>query len=1422
MKSIRNILLVAALLLSANLFAGSVVVKNGATDVTNGTFDMPQVTKVGDAASVATLTVVKTDMTSLSLRESGDDAISAVLSESSINLTFNPTDTAGRYVKVLTLAGLDTDGKTVSVKVTVNAVCLWGKLFFSAFSSNVVDGVSSDYLLSVDFTSFKGFQSASFEVYVYGTEEEGGERVCDSQNVKDYLKTLLTALYNLDPEDTSYETTLSDMLNEVLSQFCLPIDLQSDSYREIFLLDDNTFSFSGSIGTLPYDMAGSLYFKLTFTNTDGTTFSQYSVVEPGVELDKNHAQDAVCGFDLSNCFDDYSVAVMDTLYLMSNRCCAVYAKGEADTDGNIYKYVFVDSYDPHVQRRILTNATYKKLYFTGRCDAAFTGNASGKIDDDEVIIGVKTFLGLDGVFNIVGGGAATSTDIYLENFQVTSMSRAGGEYNNGLNFECRDMPGGSIIFAITSSAQGSGNYFNVNFHSKGENRLTSNPGVNFYLDFLGLAKVESDGFTFGSAPIAIRESVELDQANSDPLKGILATYKYNTQLNFDDYWIDGSSTNGLLDLNNNGQTNVGSIDLGNDINKCNFFGGRYKLSSGATRRTSAVHLNPISQYSYLEMYVDYFLSNSLAINYRLFRIDLFVRAFNMTVPIAMYGFGNDMVGNGQVNFYGGTFETYGVSDSYMSETNQKYEYCYFRDKYDLRIPGGSQINGGTFNNCDVYLCDTVASRGVNPINFMGDTVCKLPISQTGVNADGTAQFTIPAKFKYDIEGMGTFTYNDTYGCDGCLSSGGVNSAPKHGINADENGNVNIYVPCEMDESLEPATPIKTKFWWSTVMPQYSANHRGGTTIDNSGDLYNCYFIDVVLDSLVYKKGQIISINFTSYRGELYNKSNSTIQKRLYLVLPVETNRWYNFMAPFDISNVYEVSTTTPDPSNWSTYRNNLRDNNYKLILGFAPQLIFGGHMELKELVQFVGDSLYSNGIIPEQVRINKLNYYDGTNEATSNFYLYVPQDSVSGTRERWRTRSDGDFEHDYYFDWSYITPVNKEFKDENGDNTIDETTSNADVIMEAKHVYGLSFPGDQDYPYWNNRYLIFEGYGKQTIYGSDEQANFVTSAPEGYAQWGGNYTFTNYPAQENMYVLDNRDTKLKNGPGNNNIFVAPEDEYVDYVLTEEDKYYSTIRDNTDYTYDTFVSDCLELIEDNKGNKRAVKCSFIDTETTASICFDENGSPMPCSQFTTGFDTALVDFTPVLREKEIINSKIEATIAYGTTYSFHGKDIAEAGTYTHTVVYSDKIEVETLVLTVADPVPTISPYVAVSDLSDEQIEGLEYVIDEETSVITNNIQPHFAYMVVNRPMSAPTRYTGMTDNEGLSGLPTIGNVSYVITEIGGIVNIQTNYRQNIHIFDMTGRLVFSRAMSEGETFSTSLPSGVYIVSGATDNVKIIVR
>ncbi len=1335
MKNFRSILATIFIVMSVSSFADPFAIKNGDVDLSNGTFDMAVVNKVGDPASVATLTVVRDEMKSVTLTQNGDEEIVASLSGADLNLNFMPVDSAGKYVKHLTLSGLDLEDNRLSITLTVSAICEWGKLRFCGFPYDIESGVKSSYHLTIDQTSYYGFQNdVTITTYIIPAYNIPGLDVStitvDGRNV--------ASLRNSDTH--AYIGALmgvpASAVASMVAPFNIDVDMNSKPNRASCLIDNNTISMAQEATEVPASF-GILCLEFSFENENGERYTTYHWAEPGVELDVNTANNnAIPGFDLTSCFNRFGDPVFDSLYLMSNSYCGIYVPNEWG-DG----YELAAHYNPSEQKRILANPNGKKLYFTGRCDYAYTGDANVMSEDQ---VGIITYYSLDGAFNLFGGGG-NKTDVYLENFHIQTISRAGGDCNNGLNFVYRDVPGGSIVFAIISSAQGTdsnGNivYYDVNFHSKGTNKLISNRGVNFYLDFISFATVRSDGFTFGSAPIAIRESVSLPLSEmTNPDKPVVKT---NSRINFDDYWADGVAYNGLLELNNNGQENVGSIDLGNEFTKCNFYGGRYKLSSGATRRTSVVHLVPAAGYEDKEMELDYFLSNSMAICYRTFQISLTVRGV-ATLDIAMFGFGNDAVAYGQVNFWGGTFETYGVSDTYMSETNQQYEYCYFRNKYDLRVPDGSQVNGGSFNNCDVFLCDTVSSRGVNPINIFGDTVCRMPLAINSVNADGTAQITIPSQFRYDIEGVGTFSMNDKYGSDELIKTLNSksnhiirNTSPKHGLTADVLNNVYVYMPCEMDESLTPVVPIKNKVWWNTVMPKYSANPSGGANISSDGSLYNCYFIDVVLDSMVYRRGQIININFESFRGELYNKDNAEIQNRLYLVMPVYSNQWLNFMAPFDISNVYEVSTAEVPaspitPSAWNTYRTNLGKNNYDLIVGFAPQLIFGAHMDLLELVQYVGDSLLTRNDKHFEI-IQRIPYF-GDNAAEAHFYLYTPQseqwkiqpgdtvvktwaqfstdyiiengyltseqeyetlsstynelsDQADALLAKWRNEEElTDMERllfkiekgvRFEEDWTYVTPVNKHFEDENGDNAVD-----ADVIMEAKKVYGLNFPGEQRYPYWNNRYIIFEGYGKQTVYGSDEQANFVKSASVGKGKWGGNYTFAPYKAQDNFYLLDSRSS------------------YTSYVPA------SQILDST--------------------------------------------------------------FAGVADER----------------FQFE-KKLAEG----------------------------------VVELEEEVIDDLGFPY----SIYVPGIAPHAVYMVVNKPVSAPNRYTGMTNSDEVSATaPTISDVSFVVYDYDGM-NVETNYDQTINIYNMQGQTIFSHFMAAGEKVNLNLPAGVYVVSGETDNVKLTIK
>ncbi len=1052
MKSFRFISLVLLSMLSINLFAGSVVIRNGATDVSNSTVEMTQIENVGDAASALTLTVFATDMGTITLSQTGDDVISAVLSGANLYLTFSPTDTAGIYRKHILISGNDIDDNLVETTIDIEAKCLWGKANYVAVPRDVVVGAQTTYDIIVNQTCLNPIVTMELGALIGG---------CSGTPYPPMGQT----------HDLTNAQKQKEMMNNV---------------REV--------AANLHIDNVPY--MGAIGAKLTLTDDHGNQFIACREAIPG-QIVTAAQPEAAQGFNLSSCFNPMTGAtMMDSLYLLTNSYCAVLAPNDAHNG-----YVFASSFRPDSARRIIRNAGSKKLYFTGRCKTAYTGEKDRTNHEIFTAGGINDhFYNFDGLFNIHGASTDT-THIYMENLEIETKSRAGGLMDGSMSFMDTEIPGASNVFAVVSRVRGNNQYYNVRFHSKGTNELKSNPGVTFYLDFMTYADVISDGFVVGSAPIAIRNASLLDSENNPQ--------KYNARLIFDDYWADGSSTNGFLALSNNGQTNVGAIDLGNKFGRCEFYGGRYKLSQAATRRPSIVSLDPAPQYERYRMSLDYFMSNSLAINYRLFQIQLSVVAAGLTVNVAMYGFGNDMANDGQVTFYGGTFETYGVSDEYM---NDPWDYCYFRNKHDLRVPKTSIVNGGTFNGCDVYLCDTVSSMGLSPINNHGDTLCKLSIDQASSRLDGTAIFEIPSQFRYVDKGVAT-PLDESYGVDGV-----INRIPKHGINADASGKVNIYVPCNMDEELEPVARIKNKIWWTNVFPQYSANASGLTTANSGRDtVYNCYFVDVNLDTLVYKKGHSYqSVYFNTYRGTLTNTENTYIERKLYIVMPVVTNRWYNFVAPFDISNIYEVNTTTPPAtptaSSWRTYRNNLRDNNYSLILGFAPQLIFGAHMDMVEMVQAVADTLFIEK--GKDFSINTLVPYNGTNSSTANFYLYYPQDTTT-TKELgegiWKTSGSNEFE----YGWRFVEPFNKDYTD-----IEDNTTTTHQVLMEAKHVYGFSFPGRQRYPYWNGRYLIFEGYGPQIVYGSDEQANFVKSTTTGKGKWGGNYTFKDYAATANMYVLD--------------------------------------------------------------------------------------------------------------------------------------------------------------------------------------------------------------------------------------------------------------------------------------------------------------
>ena len=140
---------------------------------------------------------------------------------------------------------------------------------------------------------------------------------------------------------------------------------------------------------------------------------------------------------------------------------------------------------------------------------------------------------------------------------------------------------------------------------------------------------------------------------------------------------------------------------------------------------------------------------------------------------------------------------------------------------------------------------------------------------------------------------------------------------------------------------------------------------------------------------------------------------------------------------------------------------------------------------------------------------NKLTAYDGTNASAAHYYLYHSKNKL------WAF--DGT---DFVTDWEYITPINK---------MIGETERS--VLMQQGEIYALQFPycpgcgtvsERTTFDYWTGKLILFEGYGPQTLRGTNAQSEQLTAfTTNNYGQLRGNMTLAEMEVPNATGYLNN-------------------------------------------------------------------------------------------------------------------------------------------------------------------------------------------------------------------------------------------------------------------------------------------------------------
>lgn len=817
--------------------------------------------------------------------------------------------------------------------------------------------------------------------------------------------------------------------------------------------------------------------------------------------------------------------------------CYVYHKSNDGTH-----YVYNTTFDA-VSTRFDhgTSMNGKHLYFTGYAPFVNIG-----IDPEE-----------EGWMYFTGGNNE-QVDLYLDNCTLMGRCRtqSGGWYGfdrgkivtlkatieNVWNGEENKnfMTGFSSIFVFSATKNSAGTPYKPSIHISGNNHLKGQIGhikevkvnaAGFDIDMKTLLGYEIANVTTVSSPITIKPDANMGFTN----------------LTMDDLWPVSSNqkavTNGLIRLDTYpvpGQTSekVPSIDLGSENASLTINGGQYIVRNAAADGTYTCNL----AFSYRKFYKE-------------------AEALNMTAKVSLYGFGGDQTDN-KVTINGGTFTMY--PNVYVNGTDALGKPIYLGSQYyidseflDLRLPDGrgkSAINGGTFNGIShVVFCSLATSSGKSPRNAMEDDLCLQDVPIDGLNEEqdnGSVKFTIPDPFKYyeeyDQDDLDRVEYDFSTGLENVgvnvLYGGQSANAYIKNIDGEDRNIVSVLLPAVMCEDGDCADceifDEAIYYNWAITIPKIRITAVGENAYiggdakvweDSDGEetlpaiVNQMLYVD--LRSMVDDVDEDQAIGFANKEkawGNFTNTNDYRIYKNLNILKSVEADRWYCFVAPYDIHEISVIETSETELS-----KPGYKDNRIA-----ARKKQANDNLNIfKDLSDFIfpdpngrATSLTLNELLASK-RVS-LYHYNGLKEAdenygrplmTANYYLYEITNN-SGFDKTTTTNAKDTF----HIEW---TPVSR---------------SAGEPLMRQRQVYAIQFPwcpmcNDWEnrtyYDYWTNKMILFygRGYAKtsvdkggQVIFGKGHQTSTILAVnPEqGVAMYSGNYTLADMSAPSNAYVHD--------------------------------------------------------------------------------------------------------------------------------------------------------------------------------------------------------------------------------------------------------------------------------------------------------------
>ena len=803
--------------------------------------------------------------------------------------------------------------------------------------------------------------------------------------------------------------------------------------------------------------------------------------------------------DLSNAFDEATrkKALFDYLFVygetstMDGSTTIVTPNGQRGSnaktpcyiykrDGDTYKlYKVVDNvnsedkaWDGYIP--VEANGISTRVYITGFAPYASTGYTK----EDE---GVWQFR----------GQAGSKLDVYLEDCYIYSRYKTidGHSFldrDNGESFgeQYARGSGGVLVFEC-ASVNNENTPFSVNIHTMDRNLLKSHYGC-FMSSFVGRA-------------YQVSSPVQIHLISTD----VTAT----THLTFDDEWpksitrtmtdgvvtaesVDTKRTNGFLSLQKQ-VNNAPSIDMGSPKTVVNFNGGQVELQNAQ---------NVSDNYK-----------TTLAISYRGGKFAGYFLA---------HGVGTDEV-SGTVNFNDGTTTVIPmtVDERYrqyylMDEDENGNELA---TTSTLRCPKNTYVYGGS--HCMMRACNDPTSKGGAPLSHDGADAVRLGLYKYPAvqytTGEGDSQVTHKGGWIVIDGGNGLVQIPE----DNIPSiKVGEQVARKYNVESvmpNDNGTpnnpaddyLNFWVPAGYDDSVTPEVDLKISYWKAAMTrikaeyASYGGSVGGDVKIGDDSDVetelvYNFLYcaLDNDIKDVISKKEVINGQEVHSYAAPVKhpaaqgyleirpsyvsdsavhyvkNLKPYKVQNRVYYITPIPSaDNWMTFTAPFDVENLYVVETYDEKALSALGVKSEIKIAQARHNADFAA--FFGVALALGSDRDF--DDIYANYMGWARLQdVGKyegtynlrgkhlMEYYDGTNWSTANYYLYENQDT-------WTINADGAFDTQW---------------------TLPNTEDN--ILMNQGKTYSLLFPFctgcweyDEDgnlaeertmWDYWSGKFIIFE------------------------------------------------------------------------------------------------------------------------------------------------------------------------------------------------------------------------------------------------------------------------------------------------------------------------------------------------------------